>query len=128
MARFVLQGAVVFALVGLGWAAAKAQTPAPNFELIVDAPAGETTIQCARGCTLMWVAAQTKGSASNDVVALIETARHISLLTGLAVSCEHRDPDSRTCGSLGVAGSHTAHDPVRVRAWSRQECDCDRVL
>ena len=55
MVRFVLQAAVAFSLVGLGWAAAKAQTTPPDFELMVDAPAGETVIQCVRGCTLLWV-------------------------------------------------------------------------
>ena len=43
------------ALVGIGWAAARAQSPAPNFELMVDAPMGSTTITCVRGCTLAWV-------------------------------------------------------------------------
>src|SRR5213592_2352183 len=27
----------------------------PDFELVVDAPAGPTTITCVRGCRLMWV-------------------------------------------------------------------------
>ena len=55
MARKALQAIVAVALIGLGWAAARAQTPEPNFELVVDAPAGPTTINCVRGCTLMWV-------------------------------------------------------------------------
>ena len=54
MARKVLMGVVAIALVGTGWAAAKAQTSAPDFELVVDAPAGPTTIKCVRGCALMW--------------------------------------------------------------------------
>jgi hypothetical protein len=55
MVRRVFTGVVAMALVGVGWVAAKAQTPAPAFELIVDAPVGPTTIKCVRGCTLMWV-------------------------------------------------------------------------
>jgi hypothetical protein len=43
-------------LVGLGWVAAKAQAPAPDFEIVVNAPTGQTTVQCVRGCTLMWIA------------------------------------------------------------------------
>jgi hypothetical protein len=40
MVREVFTGVVAMALVGVGWVAAKAQTPAPAFELIVDAPVG----------------------------------------------------------------------------------------
>jgi hypothetical protein len=46
---------VALALVALGWAAAKAQTAKPTFELLIDAPEGETVIECARGCELSWV-------------------------------------------------------------------------
>jgi len=55
MARTILRATVVFAAMALGWAVAKAQTPAPDFELIVDAPVGATTITCVKGCTLAWV-------------------------------------------------------------------------
>jgi hypothetical protein len=55
MVRIVLGAAVALALLGTGWAVAKAQTPAPDFELVVEAPAGATNIKCVRGCTLMWV-------------------------------------------------------------------------
>jgi hypothetical protein len=55
MARIVLRAALASALMGLGWAAAKAQTPLPDFELVVDAPAGDTSMECRRGCTLLWV-------------------------------------------------------------------------
>ena len=43
--RFVM----VAALVGIGWMAGKAQTSEPDFEVIVNAPSGETTIECVRG-------------------------------------------------------------------------------
>jgi hypothetical protein len=49
---------VVTALVlfSLGWVGAGiAQATKPDFELIVRAPAGETTIECVRGCNLAWV-------------------------------------------------------------------------
>lgn len=55
MTRTVLSAAVIFAAMGLGWAAAKAQTAEPAFELVVDAPVGSTTITCVKGCTLAWV-------------------------------------------------------------------------
>jgi hypothetical protein len=53
--RTVAAIAVVMTLIG--WAAGRAQQPpaAPVFELRVDAPAGETTIECVRGCELAWV-------------------------------------------------------------------------
>jgi hypothetical protein len=54
-ARTMLQIAVAVVLVFLGWAIAKAQTSAPAFEFVVDAPGGETTIKCVRGCELSWV-------------------------------------------------------------------------
>ena len=55
MTRIFVRGVVGLALIGAGWAAAKAQTSSPEFELVVSAPAGETHIQCVQGCTLRWV-------------------------------------------------------------------------
>jgi hypothetical protein len=49
---------ICFALLFLtiGWAAAAiTQAGQPDFELIVNAPAGQTTIECVRGCNLAWV-------------------------------------------------------------------------
>ena len=46
---------IASALLGTGWAVAKAQVSEPNFELVVDAPGGATTITCVRGCRLMWI-------------------------------------------------------------------------
>jgi hypothetical protein len=55
MKRTLLRVIIAAALVGLGWSAGRAQTPEPDFELVVDAPAGATTITCKRGCSLAWV-------------------------------------------------------------------------
>jgi hypothetical protein len=55
MIRTILRIAVAIALVVVGWAAGQAQPAAPDFEIIVNAPAGETTIECVRGCNLAWV-------------------------------------------------------------------------
>jgi hypothetical protein len=55
MMSTIRRTAAVGALVGLGWAAGRAQTSAPSFEIVVDAPVGQTTIQCVRGCALSWV-------------------------------------------------------------------------
>jgi hypothetical protein len=41
-------------LISLGFAAGRAQTTEPDFELIVNAPEGETHIECVRGCELSW--------------------------------------------------------------------------
>ena len=46
--------AITVGLVALGWAAGRAQTSTPDFELIVDAPQGSVTVQCVRGCELAW--------------------------------------------------------------------------
>lgn len=55
MRTIIVRTLVASALLGTGWAAAKAQVSEPNFELVVDAPAGATTITCVRGCRLMWI-------------------------------------------------------------------------
>lgn len=55
MAHLLLKVTLAFALIAAGWVAAKAQIPAPDFEIIVDAPGGATTIRCVRGCRLAWV-------------------------------------------------------------------------
>lgn len=55
MIRASLRIAVVAALIGMGWAAGRAQTSVPDFEVVVNAPSGETTIECVRGCKLSWV-------------------------------------------------------------------------
>jgi hypothetical protein len=60
MARVIVTAAIAFAL---GWAAAQAQTTTPAFELIVNAPGGETRIQCVSGCRLKWT---ERGINSND--------------------------------------------------------------
>lgn len=53
--RVAVQAVLAVTLVLAGWAVGKGQAAAPDFELIVDAPGGETTIQCVKGCTLAWV-------------------------------------------------------------------------
>lgn len=56
--------AIAGLLIGLGWAIGRAQTRQPDFELLIDAPAGDTSIQCVRGCELMWV---ERGVNPNDM-------------------------------------------------------------
>ena len=41
-------------LIGLGWIAGRAQA-GPDFEFIIDAPAGHTRVECVKGCKLLWV-------------------------------------------------------------------------
>jgi len=55
MRTIIRRTLVAFALMATGWAAARAQMSEPNFELVVEAPAGATTITCLRGCRLMWI-------------------------------------------------------------------------
>jgi hypothetical protein len=48
--------ALVFALVAFGWSLGRAQSvrPQPDFEIVVNAPGGRTTVECLRGCELVW--------------------------------------------------------------------------
>jgi hypothetical protein len=55
MIRIGLRLVMIVALVAVGWAAGKAQTAEPDFEIVVNAPEGETMIECVRGCELAWV-------------------------------------------------------------------------
>ena len=50
----VMKGAfLAFVLVGLGWAVGYAQRPEPQFMIAIDAPVGETRVECVSGCELM---------------------------------------------------------------------------
>ena len=55
MARTIVQIVLAVILIFLGWVVGRAQTSAPTFELVVDAPGGATTIECVEGCKLAWV-------------------------------------------------------------------------
>jgi hypothetical protein len=55
MTRLSIRAIIAVALFGTGWMAARAQTPAPDFEIVVDAPSGSTSVTCVRGCSLAWV-------------------------------------------------------------------------
>ena len=55
MRRLALRTVVVVGLVALGWAAGRAQAPGADFTLRIDAPMGETKIECVRGCALQFI-------------------------------------------------------------------------
>jgi hypothetical protein len=40
-------------LIGFGWAVGHAQRSEPQFVLSIDAPVGETSIECVSGCELI---------------------------------------------------------------------------
>jgi len=52
MRRKTIQTVVALSLIALGWVAGRAQTPAPEFTLAIEAPSGRTTVKCVQGCTL----------------------------------------------------------------------------
>jgi hypothetical protein len=68
MARKAFTAALAVLLVLLGWVVGRSQSslPAPDFEFTVDAPSGETTIQCVRGCELLWVERGPAPTAGRD--------------------------------------------------------------
>ena len=50
---FVKRALWSFFLVGLGWAVGNAQRSKPQFMISINAPAGETRVECVSGCELM---------------------------------------------------------------------------
>ena len=50
MKRMMTLLAVAVMLVMVAWSAGRAQARAANFQLTVDAPAGEIKVRCSRGC------------------------------------------------------------------------------
>ena len=55
MSRAAVRVFLVAALVGMGWAAGRAQSQLSDFELTVGVGAdGTTRVTCARGCRLTW--------------------------------------------------------------------------
>lgn len=50
MRRISLRIALAAALVGAGWSVGKAQTAVADFEIAIDAPRGEVSLTCYRGC------------------------------------------------------------------------------
>lgn len=52
MRRRTIQTVIALSLVAFGWIAGRAQTPAPDLRLAIEAPSGRTTVTCLNGCTL----------------------------------------------------------------------------
>jgi hypothetical protein len=50
----VMKGtSLAFVLVGLGWVVGYTQRSEPEFMMAIDAPVGETRVECVSGCELM---------------------------------------------------------------------------
>ena len=54
---------IAMTFVLIGWVAGRAQIRNPDFEIVVNAPDGETTIDCVKGCSLMWIERGISNSA-----------------------------------------------------------------
>jgi len=67
MRRNALRLTIALGLIGLGWSVGHAQNAdAPDFIFSVSAPAGETKVECVRGCNLLWsVFTPTRTAAVN---------------------------------------------------------------
>jgi hypothetical protein len=57
---------VALSLVASGWLAGRAQTPAPEFTLRIEAPEGRTMVKCVRGCTLLGSRTNTNSTPTQD--------------------------------------------------------------
>jgi hypothetical protein len=81
------------ALIGLGWGAAKAQTPpTPDFELkVVTSAEGKTLVECVTGCGLQWIEriAPSRDKAKKD------------FSFGCGTNAWERLPDGCPSGRLG---------------------------
>ena len=55
MRRIAVRGLLAFALLSAGYTIGRAQVKQPDFEISVSSPAGETIIECRRGCGLKWI-------------------------------------------------------------------------
>jgi hypothetical protein len=66
MTRVAIRTLIALALLGSGWFVGRAQTPVPEFTLVIDAPVGETRVVCAKGCTLQ--GARDEGNPHNKPV------------------------------------------------------------
>ncbi len=55
MARIALRALVAVVLIAVGWSVGHAQGSPPTFNLAIDAPIGDTSIQCKRGCELFFL-------------------------------------------------------------------------
>ena len=65
MWRITIRVLFAVALLGIGWGIGRAQQLLADFELVIDAPEGETTVTCVRGCQgLAWIERTVPGSAS----------------------------------------------------------------
>lgn len=54
MQRNVLHLILALGLLGFGWSVGHAQnTDGPDFAFVVKAPAGETMVECVKGCNLL---------------------------------------------------------------------------
>ena len=46
---------IAILLLLAGWTIGKAQTTAPDFEIVVTASSNGTAVKCVRGCSLSWI-------------------------------------------------------------------------
>ncbi len=62
MKRIALRLFLAGGLIGMGWTIGRAQASSPDFELRIDAPGGETSVTCVRGCELAWIQRMVPGT------------------------------------------------------------------
>ena len=105
MSRRTIRVAFAAGLIGLGWAAGRAQTSQPDFELVVNAPVGATTVECRRGCDLAFVERGLNPNQKPMPTLLVDENRRL----------DQAAVDVRRCHSIRVR--RYRHFASRDRTW-----------
>ena len=92
MTRMTVRLLLTVGLIGVGWVVGRAQAPLPDFELVIDAPEGSTTIECVRGCQgLAWIERIAPGTVA------------LPSMTAFSFRCSSNSGNAR-CGSGRIGG------------------------
>jgi hypothetical protein len=89
MTRTLFRVAIAVALIGAGWSVGRAQTNVADFEVTIDAPGWETTIECHKG----W-------DFTNDVGRVVGPSPH----TNFRFHC-----NAPRCGATINGAGHVPH-------------------
>jgi hypothetical protein len=66
MMRIALRLLLAVILIGAGWTIGRAQAPMHDFEIVIDAPEGQTRVECVKGCKLAWIERMVPGTVTPE--------------------------------------------------------------